>query len=120
MLSITMSNDPLHTYLRTYRRRAGLSQGDLAFLSGALSGARVSRHECGDRVPSLETAIAYVIVLNADVLTLYAGLSDRVRQTVVRRARGLLRSMDRKPPSARRDKKIAVLRALSGEISNNK
>ena len=35
----------LENYLRTYRRRAGLSQDEMAFLLGTKSGTKVSRYE---------------------------------------------------------------------------
>ena len=41
----------LHNYLRTYRKRAGLSQAEVAFLLGCHSGAKVSRYEHAARRP---------------------------------------------------------------------
>ena len=45
------------TYLRTFRRRSGLTQAEVAFLLGAESGAKVSRYERLSRRPSFQTAL---------------------------------------------------------------
>ena len=51
----------LQNYLRTYRKRSGLSQDEVAFLLGCQTGAKVSRYEPFARKPSLETLFAYEV-----------------------------------------------------------
>jgi hypothetical protein len=53
MTSLKNSN-----YLRSNRKRLALSQDEVAFLLGALSGTKVCRYERFVRTPSLETALA--------------------------------------------------------------
>jgi DNA-binding XRE family transcriptional regulator len=69
-----MTEPLLKTYLRTYRRRTGLSQDEVAWLLGNTCGTSVSRHELGWRMPTLETALAYETILDAPVRELCAGL----------------------------------------------
>ena len=110
-----MENQPLATYLRTHRKRAGLSQEDVAFLLGAMCGTSVSRHERGNRMPMLQTALMYEFVLGATVRQLYEGVFAQARFDVKKRARGLHASLARKPKTAMRDKKIALLARLISE-----
>jgi len=110
-----MDNQPLSTYLRTYRKRAGLSQEDVAFLLGAMCGTSVSRHERGNRMPMLQTALMYEFVLGATVRQIYEGTFAQARIDVRKRARGLCASLARKPKTAMRDKKIALLTRLISE-----
>ena len=68
-----MSSHKLENYLRKYRRRAGLTQDELAFLLGCKSGAKVSRYERFARTPNLQTALAYEVVFGAPARELLAG-----------------------------------------------
>src|SRR5688572_24742296 len=107
-----MSNKPLTTYLRTYRKRTGFSQEEVAFLLGTMSGTAVSRHEKGGRMPILATALAYEIVLGVSIRELYEGAFCDAQLRVQTRARGLYRSLERRPRSTVGDRKIAVLQQI--------
>lgn len=107
-----MTHQPLRTYLRTFRRRTGLSQDEVAFLLGSMCGTSVSRHERGTRIPLLQTVLGYAFILGADVPALYEGAFRDVQFVVRKRARGLCRSIERQPHGTRRDRKIALLKKL--------
>ena len=68
---------PLNNYIRTHRKRLGLSQDELAHLLGVEEGATVSRYESG-RLPSLETALALSRVFGVSVESLFFGEVLRV------------------------------------------
>lgn len=85
---------PLENYLRTHRKRAGLAQRDVAFLLGARSGSRVSRHERFERRPTLEVALAYEAIFRTPVAELFTGLKHEVTQFTLARATELLDSID--------------------------
>jgi transcriptional regulator with XRE-family HTH domain len=110
-----MAPKPLSTYLRTFRKRTCLSQEDVAFLLGSMCGSSVSRHEKGKRIPLLSTLLGYAFILGADVPALYEGAFQDVQTVVRQRAMGLCRSLERKPQTSRRARKIAVLKQLLSE-----
>jgi transcriptional regulator with XRE-family HTH domain len=64
----------LANYLLTHRRHAGLSQDEVGFLVGGLSGAGVSRYEQSRRLPALETALAYEVVFGVPPQQLFPGI----------------------------------------------
>jgi transcriptional regulator with XRE-family HTH domain len=68
----------LKNYLRTYRKRAGLSQDEMAFLLGCRSGSKVSRYECFARQPGLETALAYKIIFRVPTCELFGGVFQQI------------------------------------------
>ena len=103
---------PLKTYLRTHRLRSCFTQDEVAFLLGAMCGASVQRHESGDRLPYLKTALSYAFIFGADVRVLYEGVYVEAQGTVKQRARGLLAGLQRKPANSLRDQKIAILTRL--------
>lgn len=107
-----MEHEPLSIYLRTFRKHAGLSQEELAFLVGGLYAKNVSRHEIGERLPALRTALKYEFVLGVAVATLYEGLCLDIRRDVCRRARGLLKGLERRRSTKGRDRKIHILKAV--------
>ena len=92
-------------YVRTHRRRAGLSQDEMAFLLGCKSPAKVSRYERFARQPSLETVLAYEAVFGTPARDLFGGMYDKARAQVLSRARELSQSLESEgsdPISARK------------------
>jgi len=85
----------LDNYLRTYRRRAGISQDEMAFLLGTHDGTKVSRYERLARTPGLETALAYEAIFGISVRELFAGVYQRVERAARRRAQLLRKRVGR-------------------------
>lgn len=110
-----MSHTPLTNYLRTHRRRTGLTQDDVAVLLGARSGALVSRHETGERRPVLRTAIAYEIVLGISIRRIYAGVHSKLAMGVRVRATRMLVRLEACPRTTLRDLKIASIKRILEE-----
>src|SRR2546426_8902075 len=105
----------LHNYLRTYRKRAGLSQVEMAFLLGCHSGAKVSRYEHAARRPNLETIVAYEVILHTALRDLFAGLYRDVEKRTRKRAGILIRNLESaRPTDPRVRRKIAILETLHG------
>ena len=69
-----MAIHKLENYLKTYRKRAGLSQRDLDFLMAACIGSTTTRYESFQRTPTLENALAYEALFKAPVRQIFAGL----------------------------------------------
>ena len=80
---------PLNYYLRSYRRHAHLTQAKLAYLLGASTGVKVSRYESGNRIPSLETGLAYEAALGVPVCQLFRGRCVDIAEQVATRRRKL-------------------------------
>jgi transcriptional regulator with XRE-family HTH domain len=91
MLNHSMPGTPLSNYLRTFRKRSGLSQDDVAFLLGVQSGAEVSRHETFKRIPTLKTALSYEAIFGVPVRELFAGEFQKVEAEIKARAEELAR-----------------------------
>jgi hypothetical protein len=79
----------LHNYIRTHRKRAGLTQDEVAYLLGYKSGSKVSRCEHFKRECDLETALAFEVIFATPVRELFAGLYQQVEKKTIRRI-GLL------------------------------
>jgi transcriptional regulator with XRE-family HTH domain len=103
----------LDNYLRTYRKRAGLSQDELAFLLGCQYGTKVSRYERNSRQPSLETALAYEVVLGAPVRELFAGIIEKVEVITRRRAQVLARKLSAATQTPLTVRKLELLRTIT-------
>lgn len=78
-------------YLRSYRKRTGLTQSDVASLLGLDTGESVSKYERLARRPTLETAFALQHVFNVPADELFPGLYREVEQGVRDRARRILK-----------------------------
>lgn len=117
-----MANRKLQNYLRSYRKRAGLSQDDVAYLLGCVDGGKVSRYERFKREPNLQTALACEIIFNLPVREIFAGIFEKVERRVVRRIGNLGRKLSAKNGGRVTDRKLEALgEALRGlRISKEK
>ena len=82
----------LPQYLRSERRRTGLSQEDVAVLLGTHE-FTLRRYERSNRLPPLETALAYEAIFGAPISELFAGtyreISERIRRSAQLRIESL-------------------------------
>jgi transcriptional regulator with XRE-family HTH domain len=115
LLRFSMLSPKLPNYFRTYRRRAGLSQDEIAFLLGGQSGAHVCHYERFRRTPSLKTALAFAAIFQTPIQLLCAGEHQKAEKAVRRRARRLsarLATENPDPPTAR---KLAMLESIGNQ-----
>lgn len=108
-----MPQTKLQNYMRTHRKRAGLSQDEAAFLLGLSGGDKVSRYERRSRLPSLETVLAAEAVFGVPASELFAGLFEEVEEETRKRARDLAKSLV-KGGGNTAQQKLARLSQLTG------
>src|ERR1700722_8180315 len=106
-------------YLRALRRRSALSQVAAAFILGAFTGTRISRHETGACVPPLEIAIAYEVIFGAGIVEIYDDELLRITAHVRKRAKTLHESLAHRLKDRHRTEKRATLKALIRRCSSN-
>jgi transcriptional regulator with XRE-family HTH domain len=80
-----MPTHKLENYLRTYRKKSGLRQREVAFLLGCQNGAQVSRYERRRRLPPLGTALAWEAIFGVPVSELFAGLRENIGEDIKKR-----------------------------------
>jgi transcriptional regulator with XRE-family HTH domain len=83
----TLMAPKIKSYLRTYRKRLGLTQDEIAFLLGCRSGTKISRFEHLARHPNLETALACQVVFGVPAHEIFPGMFAEVEKVVTERAR---------------------------------
>jgi len=71
--------------LRSLRRRAGLSQSDLAELLGYLRKGDISKHERGAITPSLLVAFSYEVIFHVPASELFPGIYKTVERRLEER-----------------------------------
>ena len=84
----------LTNYLRTHRKKTGLSQRDVARVLGYDDEGPVSRHERFHSTPPLLMAISYEIMFKVPVSELFAGLRDFVEATIEERLSELQKELE--------------------------
>lgn len=109
-----MAYQRLQNYLRTHRRRHGLSQAEIAMLLGAVSGTKVSRYENFSRMPGALTVFAFEIVFDQPASELFAGRHEAIQLAVQERARRLIEQLTARPnaQSKKTFRKLALLRSI--------
>ena len=112
-----MTSPLLPNHLRANRKRSALSQNEVAFLLGNENGAQVCRYEQFDRVPSLETALAFEAMFKRSVSELFPGLYQKIEQEVAVRAKTLAEKTGRGKANQRIARKRKVLSDLTSLTS---
>lgn len=80
----------LPNYLRTYRKRAGLTQKEVAHLLGINDPTSVSRHERGVRIPTLERSLEYSVIYQVSLAELFAGILGEEKRGIQVRTKRFL------------------------------
>jgi DNA-binding XRE family transcriptional regulator len=87
----------LSNYIRTHRKRAGLSQRELARVLDYETKVSVFRHERVLALPPLLTAIRYEVLFAVPISELFAGMREAVEQVVANRLSELEQDLRRTP-----------------------
>jgi transcriptional regulator with XRE-family HTH domain len=103
----------IKSYLRTYRKRAALTQDELAFLLGCKSGAKVSRYELLSRRPNLQTALACQAIFGVPAHEIFPGVYAEVEQEIAKRAHCLSERVKSGKVCATANRKTALFRDIA-------
>lgn len=109
----------VHNYVRTLRKAAGLTQGELAFLINQRSENAVRLFEIGDRVPLLEGALALQIVFGVELKAIFPGYYEQVEDAVMRRGRLLDEQLEDKTDSRSTAVRALLSRMVHGAQGND-
>lgn len=99
----------LENYILTERKRAGLSQQELAYLLGIKSGSTVSRCENFERSVSLDAAIALEVVFGVSIRELFAGRYEQIAARTIDRVDCLGAKLSNAPQTRYTKHKVEVL-----------
>jgi DNA-binding XRE family transcriptional regulator len=77
-----MAKRGLGNYLKTHRKRSGLSQKEIARLLGYKNQWQISRHERSKTVPPLLVALAYEVAFQLPVAALFTGMYATVKHVI--------------------------------------
>ena len=113
-----MSPHRLLSYLRTHRKRSGLTQKELAFLVGVKSDTQLSRFERLKRLPPTEVFIALMIIFKKGPEELIPDVYDRLLKLIHLRSRNLHEELQGDTRRITRDK-LNTLEAVLAEIEDD-
>jgi len=85
----------LANYIRSYRKRANLTQQEMAFLMGCEHATKVSRYELRARNPNLQSAFACQAIFRVPTEELFPEVYVTVEETVISRALELVKALER-------------------------
>ena len=102
---------PLPIYLHTLRKRAGLSQRELAFLLRISSGM-LSKLERLERPPTVSVVIAAGIVFGVPVREVFPSLYDQVEAKVMQQASILYERLETENDTKSKEKCLLLLNMI--------
>lgn len=102
-----------YNYLRTHRKRSGLTQEDVAFLLELKSCQIISRYEQLTRIPSLRSALACQVVFDVAPRELFPGMYRNIEKLTIVRVELLAKRIEARHPNRTNDwKRKMLLHAL--------
>jgi transcriptional regulator with XRE-family HTH domain len=107
----------LDNYLFSYRKRSGLTQGEVAFVLRCGDRRHVSRYEKRVHIPSLATALACEAVFGVPVSKLFAGLRGRAGKEVGKQLLVLKSELEARSGKPREARRTACSSCFCGRIS---
>jgi transcriptional regulator with XRE-family HTH domain len=102
-----MARKTPHSYLRTHRRKSGLTQRELATILGHIAEGQVSRHELGDNIPTLAVALGYEIIFGVPVAQIFPGVHAAVARAIEARLDDMEKAFQQKSAKGRDANTIA-------------
>ncbi len=102
-----MKNRALGNYLRSHRRKSGLTQRQLGQLLGYQNEVQISRHERSEAVPLLVSAFGYQVIFRVSIPALFPGVYEDVRELIEERLGQLEMSLQRRNVRGREAEAIA-------------
>ena len=86
-------------YLRSFRKKLGFTQADLATIIGAKSGASVSKQETSRRLPTFLEALTYELIFGKAIKDIFSGECEGVKGSTKKRIAELKAKLDKEPES---------------------
>ncbi|MCU7933933.1 MAG: helix-turn-helix domain-containing protein [Candidatus Thiodiazotropha sp. (ex Dulcina madagascariensis)] len=100
-------------YLKTFRKHAGLTQRDVAYLAGLKNESSVCRIERSSRLPNSEAVLAILVIFRCPIDSVYTGHVQEVERMVISRAKKLYRTIDPRHATPLELHKRTMLKAIS-------
>lgn len=107
----------LPTYLRTIRKRYGLTQDEIGFLLGYTDTA-IARYEALSRPPPLKVVIGAALILGETARGLFPGIYNEIEDDIMRRAKDLYDSLDKRG-DPKSDEKLRFLLEMIQRIGTD-
>jgi transcriptional regulator with XRE-family HTH domain len=77
-----MRKNSIDTYIRTHRKKAGLTQSEVGKLLGYSDNDATARHETAQSLPPLVIALGYEVIFKVPISKLFPGLKETAEKTV--------------------------------------
>lgn len=117
---IFMTLEQIANYLRTHRKKSGLSQRELASILGFLTEIQVSRHERSITIPGLLIALAYEVVFCVPIAEMFPGLHGTVETNIEERLAELEAGLHQSTAKGRKAASVARKIEFLSERKNPK
>lgn len=114
-----MKDKKFLNYAKTHRKKAGLSQNELAYLFGDKSTSFILKTERGNEIPSLSRALSYQILFNLPADQMFFGLSKPLAHDVFKRIAKLSKNLEKQPATASVERKLRFLNTTARRIADN-
>jgi len=119
-LPVQPNGQNVGNYLRTRRKKAGLSQREMGKLLGYADEGAVSRHERSKTAPPLSIAIAYEIIFQNHISELYPGVTETMKPTIEQRLLDFEKELQEKNANGGCTRRMAQKLAWLSERRNSK
>lgn len=112
-----MATRKLPNYLRTYRKRTGLTQKEVGYLLGHNDGSEISQYEQGTWFPNFRALAALETALRVPIGQLFAGAYEEIEVGVLERTGKLIKQIQQQPANLHREAKLQSLRRIIEDLS---
>lgn len=106
-----------HNYMRMHRKKARLSQSDIAHLASLSDHSNVSRWENGTREPSLETLIVYNLLFDTPIELIFKRQKEELEAHICGRIASRIEALRAMPQNRKIGYRIAYLELVFNRLT---
>lgn len=110
-----MSNAP--NYLRVYRKRSPLTQGDIAYLMNLTDYSNISRYEKGQRTPSIEMLLVYHLLFNTSIELFFEPKHEIILSSLLDRVEKLISDLRKEDKDISNSSRVKFLEQVINRLT---
>lgn len=104
--------------LRDHRRQHPLTQADVAFLLNLEKASSISRFENGNRPLSIDVVLAYHLLFETQLGSLFADYRETIRSRIASRIPALIKLIDTDEVAGRSEARITYLKSTLTRLNH--
>jgi transcriptional regulator with XRE-family HTH domain len=109
----------IHHQLQDHRKKNFITQKDVAYLLNFKNSVNISRSETGDRPPTIDIILAYHLLFDTQLGSLFADRRNTIKSRIVSRINPLIARIEKEEANPINQARIASLKEIIARLNHD-